>query len=154
MDNKITIPLLTGAANYPTWSIHVPVALEMKDLDHCLYKTPDSEERGDFKVPTAKENKQAAGLLKLLCGKEPLEHIKHLKEAKAIWDTLQQAYKPEGFTTNHLLFKEFLQIQLADFASIDVFITKAKELVTELYQKGWKFNDKCILSWILTALTD
>ena len=154
MDNKITIPLLTGAANYPTWSIHVPVALEMKDLDHCLYKTPDSEEGGDFKVPTAKENKQAARLLKLLCGKEPLEHIKHLKEAKAVWDTLQQAYKPEGFTTNYLLFKEFLRIQLADFASMDAFITKAKELVTKLHQKGWKFNDECILSWILNALTD
>ena len=37
---------------------------------------------------------------------------------------------------------------------MDAFITKAKELVTELHQKGWKFNDKCILSWILNALTD
>ena len=47
-----------------------------------------------------------------------------------------------------------MRIQLADFASIDAFITKAKELVTELHQKGWKFNDKCILSWILNALTN
>ena len=130
------------------------VALEIKDLDYCLYKTPDFKKGDDFKVSTAKENKQAARLLKLLCRKEPLKHIKHLKEAKAIQDTLQQAYKLEGFTTNHLLFKEFLRIQLADFASIDAFITKAKELVTELHQKGWKFNDKCILSWILNALTD
>ena len=110
MDNEITIPLFTSVANYLTWLIYVLVALEMKDLDYCLYKTSDSEEGGDFKVFTAKENKQAVGLLKLLCGKELLEHIKHLKEAKAVWDTLQQAYKLEGFTTNYLLFKEFLRI--------------------------------------------
>ena len=60
------------------------VALEMKDLDYCLYKILDSKKGGDFKVPTTKENKQAAKLLKLLYRKEPLKHIKHLKEAKAI----------------------------------------------------------------------
>ncbi len=154
MDTKITIPVLQGASNYPTWSIHIPVALGIKDLDHCLYKSPDDEEGGDYKVPTAKENKIAVGILKLYCAQDPLEHIKHLTVAKLAWEALKEAYKPEGFTTNHLLFKQFLRIQLSDFDSMDAFVTKAKELVTDLHTKGWKFSDECILSWFLNALTD
>jgi len=154
MNAKITLPMLLGSANYNTWSIHMPVALGIKDLDHCLYKAPGDEAGGDYEVPTEKENKLAVGILKLYCSQDPLEHIKHLNVAKTAWETLKEAYKPEGFTTNHLLFKQFLQIQLSDFDSVDAFITKAKELVTDLKSKGWEFNDECILSWFLNALTD
>ena len=37
---------------------------------------------------------------------------------------------------------------------MDAFITKAKELVTDLKLKGWEFNNECIFSWFLNALTD
>ena len=59
--------MLLGLANYNTWSIHMPVALGIKDLDHYLYKAPSDEVSSDYEVPTKKENKLAVGILKLYC---------------------------------------------------------------------------------------
>jgi len=65
---------------------------------------------------------------------------------KEVWDTLKDVYKPEGFTTNYLFFKQFLCLQLADFDDMESFVTKAKELVAELGLKGWNFNKECIFN--------
>ena len=114
----------------------MPIALGIKDLNYYLYKASSNEVDSNYEVFTKKENKLAVRILKLYCSQDLLEHIKHLNVAKTAWKTLKKAYKLEGFTTNHLLFKQFLRIQLSNFDSIDTFITKAKELITDLKSKG------------------
>ena len=100
--------MLLGLANYNTWSIYMSIALGIKDLNHCLYKALSDEVGSDYKVLTKKENKLAVRILKLYCSQNPLEYIKHLNVAKIAWETLKEAYKPESFITNYLLFKQFL----------------------------------------------
>jgi hypothetical protein len=172
---KISIPRLVGSANYTTWAIHMQALLRLRKLSHCLVKEPNEIEEiedsttttttnstsndtsittsSSITIPTAEENEQALCLILTLCEAEPIRHIEYCTTAKAAYNTLKSIYKPDGFTTNHLLCKEFLQLNLTKCENMEAYITKVKNLVNEMADKGLKLPEEFILNWVLNSLT-
>ena len=169
---KISIPRLVGSTNYTTWAIHIQALLKLRKLSHCLVKEPnDIEEIEDsntiesttsenasntinsINILIAKENEQALCLILTLCRSEPIKHIEYCTTAKKAYNTLKGVYKPDGFTTNHLLCKEFLQLNLTKCENIEAYITKVKNLVNEMADKDLKLPEEFILNWVLNSLT-
>ena len=88
-DTKTTINSLKGSENFSEWKLWINAFLEIKGLDHCLYREAinedldlvlplveeDIDEKG-YKRPTLREEKRAISYIVTLYGKEPLIHIK------------------------------------------------------------------------------
>ena len=168
---KISIPRLTSSSNYSTWNIHIQALLRLKKLSHCLVNEPTEEEDNttinnstssntttttttiSSNIPTAEENEQALCLILTLCESEPIKHIEYCTTAKKAYNTLKGVYKPDGFTTNHILCKEFLQLNLIKYDNMETYITKVKDLVNEMADRDLKLPEEFILNWILNSLT-
>lgn len=52
-----------------------------------------------------KKNEQALCLILTLYESEPIKHIEFCTTAKKAYTTLKNVYKPDGFTTNYILYK-------------------------------------------------
>jgi hypothetical protein len=168
---KISIPRLIGSTNYTTWNIHIQALLRLRKLSHCLINEPigieENEENNTINsisssntttttsnttsniiipTPTTEENEQALCLILTLCESEPIKHIEYYTTAKKAYNTLKGVYKPNGFTTNHILCKEFLHLNFAKCENIEAYITKVKSLVNALEEKAIKLPEKFILN--------
>lgn len=165
---KIQLPRLKGEENYSAWAQHMKAGLILKGLQHCLESSPITAESSpdlldedaesqplQAKIPTIEEDLQALSMLRLCCNEDPLNTIKGCNTAKEAWKMLQNTYKPDGFTTNHLLIREFLQLQQADFDSIEGFVSKVKYLNYELNLRAeTTLPGQFILHWVLNTLTE
>ncbi len=167
---KISIPRLTGSENYTTWNIHIQALLRLRKLSHCLFNEPieiqeenttiDSSSPSSntinsntTRIPTAEENEQALCLILTLCESEPIKHIEFCTTAKKAYTTLKNVYKPDGFTTNHIICKQFLQLNLEKCEHMEHYITKVKSLVNAMVEVNLKLPEEFILNWILNSLT-
>ncbi len=176
---KISIPRLISSTNYTTWNIHIQALLRLRRLSHCLLNEPiefqEIEEDNNTInsnitstttgstttsntttsniIPSAEENEQALCLILTLCESEPIKHIEYCTTAKKAYNTLKSVYKPNGFTTNHILCKEFLQLNLTKCEHMEAYITKVKSLVNALEDKDIKLPEEFILNWVLNSLT-
>jgi hypothetical protein len=166
---KISIPRLTGAINYNTWNIQIQAVLRLRKLIHCLFNEPleiqesatldsistsnTSINTTNSTIPTAEENEQALCLILTLCDSEPIKHIEFCDTAKKAYTTLKNVYRPDGFTTNHILCKQFLQLNLEGCEQMEQYITKAKSLVNALADNDLKLPEEFVLNWVLNSLT-
>ena len=96
----------------------------------------------------------ALAIIKLLCEDSPLLYIKDETNAIRAWQTLRDIYNPKGFTTEYLTLKQFFNISLADYDSIEAYLNEIKLLINDLISKNIILPNQVIIAWILNSLDD
>jgi hypothetical protein len=139
--DKIYLPKLHGSGNYDIWSIRAKAALIKEDL----YGPIENASEGI-------KNNKAISLLKLYCDDGPLLYLKDIDSAKEAWQRLEDLYYPKGFTTEFLLLKEFFNLKLNDFDSIEEYLNRVKTLAGNLKGKNIELPRQVIIAWILNRL--
>ena len=156
---------LKGSQNYIAWSIRTKAILTEKNLSHTILRDliPENTE-GDvnlvdvsdpdrIKDPIQEESKQALALILMLVDDYSILHIQYCQTAKSVWDTLENVYNPKGFTTSFLVCKEFLDLDLGKFKSMEDFVNKVKYLLDELRSRKLDLPLEFTLNWILNSLS-
>jgi len=135
--SKIEITKLSGTDNYTTWTIRIFTLLVKDNLEFDNIPT-NSKLPADFNlntIPIAK-NKKILAIIKLLYKNSPLLYIKNETNTIRIWQILRDIYNPKDFTTEYLILKQFFNILLADYDSIEIYLNKIKLLINNLISKN------------------
>jgi hypothetical protein len=141
--DKIYLPKLKGSENYIIWSIRVKAALIKEDL----YTPIESPSIGV-------KNNKAISVLKLYCDNGPLLYLKDIESAYKAWLRLEALYNPKGFTTKYLTLKDFFNITLSDFNSMEEYLNRVKTLVDDLKGKGIELPNQVVIAWVLNSLNE
>jgi hypothetical protein len=143
-DYKITP--LKGSEDYTIWSIRAKAGLSQIGLLHAI-----SNDIG--RTLTKEDNDKALGYIQLICSDAIIEQIEGYNSCKTAWKYLQNTFKPEGFTTEHILIKDFFNSQLSNFNSAEDYINTLKRLLSHLKAKEVTI-EQMAMSWLLYSLTD
>lgn len=123
---KTGVPLLEGSANYTIWAIKMRSFLIKENLEKTLdWDAPE----GAIQV---KEAKKAHSFMILHCKPGPTLQIQHEKYAKPAWEKLESFYGSQGFTSEFLLCKEFLNAKPENYKSLEAYLNDVKRLSVEL----------------------
>jgi len=137
---------LSGTDNYTTWTIRVYTLLVKDDLDFDNVSA-NGELSADFNLNTIPivKNKKILAIIKLLYEDSSLLYIKDETNAIRVWQTLRDIYNPKGFTTEYLILKQFFNILLADYDSMEVYLNEIKLLINDLISKNIILSNQIII---------
>jgi hypothetical protein len=139
---KIDFPKLKGTVNYDIWSMRIQNILSSYNCEEAII---------DDSVET-EINKTAIEWLRATVEDGPLILIRFKNTAKAIWDTLKKAYSPRGFNGEYLLCKEFLELSLIKFSTMEEYLTRLVQLNDQLTVKKLQLPLSFVYAKILNNL--
>jgi hypothetical protein len=136
---------LKGTSDYTTWSIRAKASLVQEGLANAIV----NEVGNGLSVI---QNQKALTHLQLLCSDNIIEQIQEYTSCKQAWEYLMNTYKPEGFTTEHLIIKDFFNSRLENFESVEDYVHTLKNTLSKLKAKNVSL-EQLAMSWILYSLT-
>lgn len=148
-ENRCPFVKLAGKKNYQLWKYKVELLLECDDV---LNMTTDP-------IPAAKDarwlakNAKAKKIIGLLLEDTVIINIKHLQNAKDIWDTLKQKYAKASLMNKVLLLKKLCRMQLGS-KSMEVHIADMLNVVDELQALGEEMKEQFVMALILGSLPE
>ena len=138
---------MSSTDNYTTWAIKTYTLLVKDNLGFDNVPA-NSKLSADFNlntIPIAK-NKKILAIIKLLCKNSPLLYIKNKTNTIRTWQTLRDIYNPKNFTTEYLTLKQFFNISLTDYDSIETYLNKIKLLINNLISKNIILPNQIIIA--------
>ena len=116
---------LQGSADYTTWSIRAKGLLIQDSLGHAL-----TTEVG--RQLSKEQDEKALSKLQLLVSDSIIEQLNNYTSCKSAWEYLYNTYKPEGFTSEHLLIKRLFDAKLENFDTIEEYVNTLKNTLSKL----------------------
>ena len=134
MTKDYKIKPLKGSQDYITWAIRVEAYLTKEKLINAI------------RVENNPKSEEALATIRLLLENEPLIQIQHINNAKEAWDTLKNLYNSSGFNSEYLIIKEFFNLSIYNFSTIESYLAKIKELKEELSIRDIKIPEKIVIA--------
>lgn len=142
--NNTAIEKLRGNENFEDWKFAVMAYFQMKDLWKSIEGTESKEEK----------NIQARAELIMLVDKCVYPHIRECKNAKEIWDTLNQVFADSGLVRRVSLIQRFCSAKLNNFASVDGYVNDILTSAHKLRSAGLKLDEEWVGSMMLAGLPE
>ena len=107
-----------------------------------------------YELEKTKISFKAAAIIRLYLEDGPLVQVKKIESSIEVWDRLKALYKPKGFSSEFLVYRELFNISLANLGySIESYLTRIKRLTDELATRGLTIPNKVIAAYALNNLT-
>ena len=117
MSDKITITKLKGSVNYEVWSLRIKAFLTKKGQIDTIYN-----------ISNDTKNLKAFSNIQLLIEDGLLLQIQQYTTAKEAWNALKTLYSAKGFSSEFLICREFFNISLNKYFSMEEYLNKVKYL--------------------------
>jgi hypothetical protein len=145
---KYSVEKLKGQSNYESWSIKLQAIFTQ---EKCFSAIADNNQEIVLLEPGA--DNLAKSLIILQVEDGPLAQIKGCKTALEMWKTLSNLYCPQGFSAEFLLLKEFFDLELSAFNTMEEYLNRIKYLTDSLKSKNIELPKQVVLAWVLNNLT-
>jgi gag-polypeptide of LTR copia-type len=157
----IRIPKLKGSNNWDIWSIRMEAVL--CDRGYLDVMTPATtifpEGTTGEEIQAYTNNRQersikASTLIRLALEDGPLIQTRSISDYLVLWNRLKSLYKPKGFSSEFLTYKELFNATLLRCNnSIKAYLTKIKRLTDDLAARDLAIPNKVIAAYTLNNLT-
>jgi hypothetical protein len=148
---KYEIPLLDRTTRFSLWQVKMRAVLAQMDLDDALLgfkKMPSSWSEAEKE----RKDRKALSQIHLHLSNEILQDVVKEKTAAALWLKLEQICMTKSLTSKLHLKQRLYSHRLTEGMSLEDYLTKFKELVSDLESLEVKYDDEDLGLILLCSL--
>ncbi|XP_073814364.1 uncharacterized protein [Musca autumnalis] len=135
--------------NYDSWSLQVRSVLVHQDLWSVVNgemekPVPNEKNANEVAAWKTKDEKATATII-LSATPVQIAHIKNCTTAKETWEALKEVHRPKGPVRKVTLFKQLIQMRMAENEDVQEYICKFVAIVEKLAETGIALQEELYL---------